>query len=431
MRGVVAALCLCLLSVPPANAGPEESHSRVVRTAHFEVRYRPGSRAGAHAEAVAHALEHDLARIARTLEVETEGKWKVFVYDDSEELSTATGTTGNVGFSAGDTMHIPFDNPQTRLHELVHLVAVAWPATGKETRGFFEVEGLANAVLVHVDGVHVHAVAADLLRRNALPACAEMCGDFYAWCQAHPKLRSYDIAASFMRYLLETHGAERLRRYYTGTPAREAFGKDVQALEASWHKMLAEYEIRPEVALLLRQLAGEDVNWLRYDGIPADVIGTEADWTDLAAASMHPDASATWTRRGGSLHVQNGSAAWSACEFGEEELGDCAVRARVLTPSPVPVQVRLGASNQAMLVNGVFIYRGDRPVSSSQRAAMGAGRRETDLLVVRRGERLAVWVDGRFAVEGPATTESARPGVGIHTGAAEFTEIRVRSLPRR
>jgi hypothetical protein len=93
------------------------------------------------------------------------------------------------------------------------------------------------------------------------------------------------------------------------------------------------------------------------------------------------------------------------------------------------VQVRLGAANQVMLVNGVFLYRGEQPVASSQRARMDADRRETDLLVVRRGDRIRAWIDGRWALDAPATREEARPGVGLHAGEATFADLRVRALP--
>jgi hypothetical protein len=242
-------------------------------------------------------------------------------------------------------------------------------------------------------------------------------------------VRSYDVAGSHVLHLLETYGPARVRRWYTGTPAREALGTDAKALEASWRKMLSAYEIRPEVALLLRQLAGETVTWQRYDGIPRDVLGEASDWTDLTEAPLRPGP-AEWTRVAGSLQGRNTSPEWAWCEVGERAYEDCAVRVRVLTPSPVAVQVRLGADNQVMLVNGVFLYRGDTPVAASQVARMDAQRHTTDLLVVRRASRIRVWVDGRLALEAPSVEGPARPGVGVHTGQADFQDLRVRALPR-
>jgi hypothetical protein len=120
----VGSLIVLVLLVSSVAADPETSHTKSVKTEHFEVRYRPGSRAGARAEEIADDLEHDLARIGRTLAIEPKGRWKALVYDDVEELALVTGTTGNCGFATGDTIHLPHDVAQTRLHELVHVVAV-------------------------------------------------------------------------------------------------------------------------------------------------------------------------------------------------------------------------------------------------------------------------------------------------------------------
>src|SRR5204862_5018864 len=121
-------------------------------------------------------------------------------------------------------------------------------------RSLWFAEGLANAVLEFVSGVHVHAVAAHYARAGRLPSIAEMTGpaDFYGWMRAHPGFDVYDVAASWMRFLLDAHGTAKVKRYYTGTPAKTALGIDVPAAEKAWRAMLAAYDLRPEVETLLR-----------------------------------------------------------------------------------------------------------------------------------------------------------------------------------
>jgi hypothetical protein len=159
------------------------------------------------------------------------------------------------------------------------------------------------------------------------------------------------------------------------------------------------------------------------------VLGTPEDWTELTHAPWRPDVAEQWRRDAHALQGRNDGSSWTFCELGTKTYGDCAVRVRILTPRPVPVQVRLGPANQVMLVNGVFLYRGDEPVASSQKAKMDAERRETDLLVVRRGELIRVYVDGRWALDAPATRDEVRPGVGLHAGEAQFVDLKVRALP--
>ena len=99
------------------------------------------------------------------------------------------------------------------------------------------------------------AVAAHYLERERLPPLAELLGapDFYAWLKAHPGFDAYDVGGSLLRWMLDVHGAAKTKRWYTGTPMKQAFGAELPALEKGWREMLAKYVLRPEVETLLRQ----------------------------------------------------------------------------------------------------------------------------------------------------------------------------------
>ena len=428
MRNVVVAVLLVVAGMAAALAGPEATHTGVVKSARLEVRYRPGARSGAYAERVAAAAERDLDRIAAALETKPKGPFLLYLYDDLQDIVASTGVTGTGGFSAGNASHVPYDNDQTRLHEMVHIVAYEWPKSGEEPRNLFFAEGIANAVLGYVHGVSVHAVAAWYAKRDRLPPLAEMAGaqDFYAWQRAHPAFNAYDVAASWMRFLIDKHGIAKVKRYYTGTPAGKAFGAELLALEKGWREMLAKFPMRPEVETLLSERAGEGPG---FAGLPADIAGTPSDWTSLMAADLKPVGPATWERKGEAIVGSNGTEQWGAIEFGTDRYGDCAVRARIKTPVPCPIQVRLGPGNQVMIVNGVFLYRGEQPVRSSAKAQMNAARHETDLVVARRGITIDVWVDGAMVLSAPAAAGPDPVGVGLNFGTATFEDVRVRRLP--
>src|SRR5205814_3455324 len=128
--------------------------------------------------------------------------------------------------SSGETVHVPFDDDEGRLRELTKVVAASWPKAGPEPRTAFHSDGLANAVLEWVHGVHVHAIAAHYRRSKRLPAVATMTAapDFGAWVRERPGFDGLGVAGSWMRFLLERSGAAALRRYVAGVPAGEAFG---------------------------------------------------------------------------------------------------------------------------------------------------------------------------------------------------------------
>jgi hypothetical protein len=300
----------------------------------------------------------------------------------------------------------------------------------------FLVEGLANALLEHVHGVHVHAVACFYRGRKELPPLSTFLdADFYAWLQAHPGFNAYDVAGSFVRHLIDTHGIEAVKRYYTGTPAKDALGADERAVEAAWLKAIDAYVLRPEVETLLRQRAGDavkfDVYALDPDArIPPELLGKPKDWKPLAGEKLNPRDDIAWKKEGEALVASGaGGDTWHICDLGTRKYKDCAVRAKVVTQGiGGGVQLQLGNGCQALLVgNGAFVWRNGQGVAMNP-AAKVPSTGEADLMLVRRGSRMEVWVDGFKLAEGPVDGEAAPVAIGFHTGAVRFENVRVREL---
>lgn len=403
----------------------------IEKTEHLDVRFRPGSRAAAGVDRIAWTVERDLEDICRQLDFVPKKRLVLCIYDDVKELHRVTGTTGNAGFSAGDTSHVPFDNDQTRYHELVHIVAYLLPAAGKERRNLFFAEGLANALLRFVHGVHVHAVAAFELREKTLPPLDEMTGapDFYAWLRAHPGFNGYDVGASWMRFLIDAHGIDDVKRYYTGVPARRAFGRKLARLERDWHAMLEKFRLRPEVAELLRARRGGVTPRAQRESVPEAVLGKPGDWRDMVKAKFAADDDAAWRRSAEGLHGKSATADWQACRLGDEGYGDMALAA-VVRPGKgtVGVQVRLGPKRQAMITNaGAFLYA-DGVVAASPADPLG-DRERVELLVERRGASVKFYIDGKKVLEATMADAEARPAIGVAGGTAIFESVRLRPLP--
>lgn len=441
MKQTWAACILVLFLLAVGRAGDERAtHTGTYDTKHFTIRYRPASRAGASVERTGAAAERDLERICAALGLKLEGRYELWLYDDLRELHLLTGTQGNAGFSTGAPAdlpyrsHVPYDADQTRFHEMVHLVAADRVAF--KTPSMFFNEGLANALLEHVEGVHVHAIAKWYRTRDKLPPIAKMTGaaDFYAFLRAHPGLDTYDIAASWFRFLIDTHGVEKTKKYYGGAPPKAAFGVDEPAIEKAWHAALDAYVIRPEVETLLRQRNGEDAAFTRVvpAELPDDLLGKPQDWVSLLDAKLRPAVPADWkrTKDGISATWTPGTPGdWSVCELGDELLGDCIVRAKARVSGAAGLQLRLGKANQLMLVNGTFVYRDGAPVAHAPWPSMSPSRKEVDLVLVRRGTELLVYVDGAKVLGLDAAAGACLPGLAVVGGAATFTDVRYRKLP--
>src|SRR5262245_24408607 len=117
-------LPLLLLALPLVSAPQDvtKTLTGVESTEHFEIRFRPGSRAGAEVERIASVAERDLERITTLLAVENDGHYRLHLYDDVPELQAITRNDRVGGYSSGSDVHIPYDSDQTRFHELVHVV---------------------------------------------------------------------------------------------------------------------------------------------------------------------------------------------------------------------------------------------------------------------------------------------------------------------
>ncbi len=430
LRTLVAVLTLVCAAL-----AQDSTHTATLATKHFDVRYKPNSRAGAFVEREAARAERDHAEICATLGVEPKGRYQLFLYDDVDDLSATTGTSGNAGFSAGDASHIPVNNDQTRFHELVHIIALArLEKAGNESRNLFFAEGLANALLEHVHGVPVHSVARFYLDRKTLPPLAEMTGaaDFYAWLGARPGFNAYDVAGSYLRFLLDAYGAKKTTRYYMGATASAAFGADESKLEKTWREALARFELRPEVAALLEERHGAsaqmNLDLARPAGLPAEILGAPVNWTSLLDQKLQPQNGAEWKRTKDGLVGKSALGEWSICELGSELYGDCAIRAIIHTPQHSPLMVRLSAANQGLLVNGTFVYRNGESHAFSALASMGGARRKTDFVLVRRAGTIEIWIDERRVLTTDADNTPSTVGIGFHQGEVRFEDVRVRRL---
>src|SRR5262245_1906224 len=124
-------LALALLAAAPQE---DRALKGEEKTGHFTIRFRPGCRAAATVDRIAVLAEREFAAITKALDLKPEGGLELHIYDDLAELVAVTKTRGNAGFSAGNASHLPYDNDQTRFHEMVHLIACRIPKSGKEPR---------------------------------------------------------------------------------------------------------------------------------------------------------------------------------------------------------------------------------------------------------------------------------------------------------
>ncbi len=434
---------LCALASTFLLAAPSYSsdvHSQSQATEHFEVRYRPGSRAGASVDRIAHRLELEYAETLRKLgiagKVDESAPFEVYLYDDVAELAEISGVKGNGGYASGREVHIPWDNDQTRQHELVHVVVAAMDPSGDEARNMFFAEGLANAVLGYVHGVPVHAVAAYERERGTLPALGELAShqDFYSYLKQNPGLNGYDIGGSYFLHLLENHRPLAVMDFYHGVSIEKALGQSLEETERSWHRHLESFPIRPELRVLLsrkRGDGGEFTSFARPSGVlPLDVLGGAESWTSVLADVVPSDAVGKWEIDQESVHGSNESGRdWTSVVVDTEPRGDCVLRMRATTGNACwGIKIQYGSSCEAMVLGGgAFIYtdRGGIAHTDSYKLRPNA---EVDLVFRVQDNHVEMYVDGALLLEADLPLKDSPIGFGLVGGQATIHGFSVRDL---
>jgi hypothetical protein len=226
-------------SVQEALGGKEE-------TAHFTLYYPRGKKRG-DIERMARDIEFRFSQTADFLGSTAPGKASVFWYRNAGEKNRLVGAS-NTQYAKPwlREIHIndaPFPHEVLK-HELVHALAAPFgaPPFGV-TATFFGlfphagiIEGLAVAIDNRVDDLTLHQWAKGMQQLDLLPDPAALMkpAGFYA----APPSRAYTAAGSFLRWLQDTHGPDKLRALYLRGDFAGVYGQSLEALGKDWLKFL-------------------------------------------------------------------------------------------------------------------------------------------------------------------------------------------------
>ena len=239
----------------------EDELDGTVETAHFVIHY-------AHTEDIDRdialiAADHELryAQVVAQTGVAPDGKITSFYF--------ATGDQKARWMGARDVEmakpwrheiyldHRPFPHPSLR-HEIAHAIASAFgdPVFGVATKRVAGVPLLVNPGIVEGLAVALdwpggyerltpHEAVRAMQSLGLEPSLDELLSlRFFGVSSA----RGYTTAGSFLRFLLDTYGAAKLRELYsTGGDFDGAYGKPLDDLEHEWREMLSHVDVPPEV----------------------------------------------------------------------------------------------------------------------------------------------------------------------------------------
>ena len=224
-----------------------DANWRVHDSARFSFFVRPGSFAEQNVARLAEVLEDQYSVTVASLDLGYAGHISAFLYNSAADADLMSDYAG-VGYPGTETFRAvcvpPLDGNLFGLlsHEANHVIlknGLGRPGT------FFVSEGLASTMLSE----RFHTYGKTLLyawtnsHASQIPPLAALADD--AKWNDYPQDVSYKASASFLAYLLETSGAQRLRQlYYAPSPDftrrfQEIYGRSLEDAERAWKEFCA------------------------------------------------------------------------------------------------------------------------------------------------------------------------------------------------
>ena len=256
--GLFALLGLCvgavvLLEAHAADLGLRMTDSAlrerlggVRETEHFQLIYARGIPRD-QVDRMVRDMEFRHTQLAHFFGGAPEGRIRVWLHRSEAEKKALVGA-GRTQFAKPWRLELHLnarDFPHSTLkHELAHVMAAPAGSApfGVTTRlGVWPLMGLIEGMAVAADNpiqgeLTLHEWTAGMRREKLAPDIRKLVGPqgFY---QSAPA-RAYTVMGSFLRYLADTYGPEKLRALYAHGDVEEAYGRPLDALATEWETYL-------------------------------------------------------------------------------------------------------------------------------------------------------------------------------------------------
>jgi len=215
------------------------------QTTHFQIFY-PRGKAKHEVDRLARDAEFRYAQIRAFLGGGPDAPISLYVYRSAEQKLELVGA-GQTQFAKPWRLQVhlndaPFPHPSLK-HELAHAMAApfgsgpfrvtakdgVWPVMGI-------VEGLAVAADDEIDELSLHQWAAAMRQQKLAPDLASLfrLDSFYR--SAAP--RAYVLAGSFLRYLADTYGSDKLRELYAHGDFQNTYQRSLETLAVDWARFV-------------------------------------------------------------------------------------------------------------------------------------------------------------------------------------------------
>ena len=226
------------LGLRPTRGYIENTLGGMHETEHFNIFYEKGSKVEREIERIARDHEFRYAQLIDYLRTQPTRRVNAYIYTSPEQKKRLIGAGHTlVEDPFGYGFHVnyePFPHPIIK-HELVHALTTDWHPILKVSLKLALHEGIAVAADWNEGKLTPHQWS-KAMRESGVALSIEQIMGLGFWAQASS--RSYMLAGSFVRYVVEAYGIETFKRAFPTGNFRAAYGKTLSELSNEWETFL-------------------------------------------------------------------------------------------------------------------------------------------------------------------------------------------------
>ena len=226
------------LGLRPTRGYIENALGGLHETEHFNIFYEKGSKIEREIEQIARDHEFRYAQLIDYLRTQPTRKVNAYIYTSPEQKKRLIGAGHTlVEDPFGYGYHVnyePFPHPIIK-HELVHALTTDWHPFLKVSLKLGLHEGIAVAADWNEGKLTPHQWSKAMRELGVAPTIEQIMGLGF-WAKASS--RSYLLAGSFVRYVVDTYGIAAFKRAFPVGNFSAAYGKSLSELSSEWETFL-------------------------------------------------------------------------------------------------------------------------------------------------------------------------------------------------
>ena len=226
------------LAIRPTRSYIEKKLGGKRETDHFLIFYQTGSIVEREIDAIITDHEFRYAQLTSYLQTQPKKKIRSYIYTNADQKKRLMGARYTaIEDPWGHGFHINYDTfPHPVLkHEMAHVFTTDWQPVLKVSPKLGLHEGIAVAAEWDEGKLTAHQWSRAMRDLGLAPSIQQIMG-FGFWLK--PGAKSYTLAGSFVRYLVDQYGIEKMKQVFRRGDFQAVYDRDLATLDREWQSFL-------------------------------------------------------------------------------------------------------------------------------------------------------------------------------------------------